>query len=107
MRPGAELRDTDGEPTLVGLESWDDLSPGRLVRMREQHRHGVQRRAIVGLMLLLGVVLPLGALAMIGVGVGWFEPSFALQVLAITLTPSVTGWLLVARWAFRPDGRGR
>ena len=68
MRPGAELGDTDGEPTLIGLESWHDLSPGQLVRMQEQHRHRVQRRAVLGLMLLLGVVLPLGALAMIGVG---------------------------------------
>ena len=75
--------------------------------MQEQHRHRVQRRAVLGLMLLLGVVLPLGSLAMIGVGLTWFEPSFALQVLAITLTPSFTGWLLVVRWAFRPDGRGR
>jgi hypothetical protein len=64
----------------------------------------MQRRAVLGLMLLLVIVLPLGALAMIGVGRGWFEPSFAVQVLAITLTPSFTGWLLVVRWAFRSDG---
>jgi hypothetical protein len=107
VRPGAELGDTDGEPTLIGLESWHDLSPTHLVRMQEQQRHRVQRRAVVGLMLLLGAVLPLGALAMIGVGMKWFEPLFALQVLAITLTPSFTGWLLVVRWAFRPDRRGR
>ena len=103
LRPGAELGETDGEPTLIGLESWHELSLRQLVGVREQHRHRVQRRAVLGLMLLLGVVLPLGALAMIGVGMGWFEPSFALQVLAITLTPSFTGWLLVVRWAFRPE----
>ena len=40
---------------------------------------------------------------MIGVGLDWFEPSFAVQVLAITLTPSFTGWLLVIRWAFQSD----
>jgi hypothetical protein len=97
------LGETDGEPTLVGDESWRDLSSRQLVREREQ-RHRMQGRAVLGLILLLGVVLPLGALAMVGVGVGWFEPSFALQVLAITLTPSFTGWLLVVRWAFRSDG---
>lgn len=107
LRPGAELGDTDGEPTLIGRESWHDLPVQHLVRLQEQHRHRVQRRAVLGLMLLLGVVLPLGALAMVGVGMAWFEPSFALQVLAITLTPSFTGWLLVVRWAFRPAERGR
>ena len=66
----------------------------------------MQRRAVLGLTLLLGVVLPLGALAMIGVGMRWFESSFALQVLAITLTPSFTGWLVVIRWAFKPELRG-
>jgi hypothetical protein len=74
-----------------------------VVRERKQ-RHRMQGRAVLGLMLLLGVVLPLGALAMVGVGIGWFEPSFALQVLTLTLAPSFTGWLLVVRWAFRPDG---
>ena len=107
VRPGAELGDTGGEATLIGLESWHDLSSRHLVRVQEEHRHRVQGRAVLGLMLLLGVVLPLGSLAMIGVGLAWFEPPFALQVLAITLAPSFTGWLLVVRWAFRPDGRGR
>ena len=65
----------------------------------------MQRRAVLGLMLLLGVVLPLGAVAMVGVGLGWFAPTFAVQVLALTITPSFTGWLLVVLWAFRPDGR--
>jgi hypothetical protein len=107
VRQGAELGNTHGELTLVGSESWDDLSPGRLVRMQEQHRHRVQRRAVAGLMLLLGVVLPLGALAMIGVGMEWSSRRSRSKVLAITLTPSLTGWLLAVRWAFRPDGRGR
>jgi len=63
----------------------------------------VQHRAVLGLTLLLVIVLPLGALAMAGVGLGWFKPSFA--VLAITLRPSFTGWLLVLRRAFRSDRR--
>ena len=93
------------EPTLVGVESWRDLPPGQLVWVREQQRNRMQGRAVVGLTLLLGAVVPLGVVAMVGVGVGWFTPSFALAVLGLTLTPSFTGWLLVVRWAFRPAGR--
>jgi hypothetical protein len=105
-RRGAELVETDGEPTLVGQESWDELSSHPLMSANDQQRHRIQRRAVMGLTLLLVIVLPFGALVMIGVGLGWFEPSFAVEVLALTLTPSFTGWLLVVRWAFRSDGRG-
>jgi hypothetical protein len=105
-RRGTELGETDGEPTLIGKESWDELSSRPVISANDQQRHRIQRRAVLGLTLLLVIVLPLGALAMTGVGLGWFEQSFAVQVLAITLTPSFTGWLLVARWAFRSDGHG-
>jgi len=88
---------------LIGKESWNELSSHPLISARDQQRHRIQHRAVLGPTLLLVIVLPLGALAMAGVGLGWFEPSFA--VLAITLRPSFTGWLLVLRWAFRSDGR--
>lgn len=104
-RPGVEQGETRGEPTLIGVESWRDLPSGQLVWEQARQRHRMQSRAVLGLILLLGVVLPLGALAMAGVGLGWFTPSFAVQVLAITITPSFTGWLLVVRWAFRSDER--
>ena len=104
-RPGVEQGETRGEPTLIGIESWRDLPSGPLVWEQERQRHRMQSRAVLGLMLLLGVVLPLGVLAMAGVGLGWFTASFAVQVLILTITPSFTGWLLVVRWAFRPDGR--
>ena len=106
VRPGTSLGETNGELTLIGEESWRDLSRWRPLSERELQRHRIQRRAVVGLMLLWGAVLPLGVLAMIGVAVGWFAPSFALSVLALVLTPLFTAWGLVLRWAFRPDGRG-
>ena len=106
-RPGTEQGESRGEPILIGVESWRDLPTGRLIWEQEKQRHRMQRRAVVGLTLLLALVLSLGVLAMLGVGLGWYAGPFAVQVLAITITPSFTGWLLVVRWAFRPDGRAR
>lgn len=105
-RRGAKLGETDGEPTLVGKESADQLSSQPLISAEREQRHHIQHRAVLGLTLLLVIVVPLGVLAMIGVGLGWFDSSFAVQVLAITLTPSFTGWLIVVRWAFRSSRRG-
>jgi hypothetical protein len=103
--PGSALVETGGEATLLGEESWRDLSRQQLVWVREDRRHRMQRRTVAGLMFLLGVVLSLGTLALVGVAAGWYAPSFALSVLGLTLTPSFAGWLVVVRSAFRRDSR--
>lgn len=99
-RHRASLGETRGEPTLIGEESSHDLSRRQLVWVRERQRHRIQGRAVLGLLLLLGVVLPLGALALVGVAAGWYPSWFALSVLGLTLTPSFAAWRLVVRWAF-------
>ena len=53
-RRGTRLGETDGEPTLIGKESWDELSSHPLISSNEQQqRHRIQRRAVLGLMILL------------------------------------------------------
>jgi uncharacterized BrkB/YihY/UPF0761 family membrane protein len=107
QRRGARLDETGGVPTLVGTENPEDLSHRQLVAvLDERHRQRVREKTLLGLTLLLGIVLPLGTLALVGVAAGWFDRSFALQVLVLTLTPSFTAWLLVVRWAFRRNRRG-
>ena len=105
-RRGADIEYTRGEATLVGVERAEELPHEQVVSEREQRqRHRVQDKALLGLVLLLGEVLFLGALAMLGVALQWFEWSFAIQVLMITVPPSFTAWLLVLGWAFRRGGR--
>ena len=107
-RRGATLGETNGVPTLIGEESAEQLSHAQVLSERAlQHRQWVQGKAVLGLLFLIGQVLPLTSLAMIGVAAGWFEWPFALEVLAITLTPSFTAWLFIVRWAFRHEGRHR
>jgi hypothetical protein len=106
VRPGTSLGETNGEPTLIGAESWLQLSRRPPLSEQEHQRHRIRRRAVLGLMLLWGAVVPLGMLAMIGVAAAWFAPAFALAVLALTLTPLFAAWRWVVRWAFRPDERG-
>lgn len=104
---GSDYTETDGELTLRGRESADDLAHDALIVERDQaQRHNVQNRALVGLMILLVEALLLGPLAMIGVAVGWFPQDFALQVLAITMGSSFTAWAIVLRWAFQRGARG-
>jgi hypothetical protein len=107
-RRGARIDETNGELTLVGDESAEQVSHARVLSERAlHHRQWVQGKAVLGLMFLIAQILPLGSLAMIGVAAGWFAAPFALQVLAVTLTPSFTAWLLVVAWAFRREGRHR
>jgi hypothetical protein len=105
-RRGTDVVYTRGEATLVGVERADELPHEQVVTEREQRqRHRVQNKALLGLELLLGEVLILGVAAMLGVAFRWFEWSFAIQVLMITVPPSFTAWLLVLGWAFRRGGR--
>jgi hypothetical protein len=104
-RRGAVIDTSGEEPTLVGRERAEDLSRQEVIFEREQRqRHRMQDRTILGLLILRGECLILGSLALIGVASGWFDASFAWKVLAITLTPSFTAWLIVVRWAFRRHG---
>ena len=105
-RPGSVVDDLGDGVVLVGTTEPDDVSAAPVVALVEaRHRRKVQDRTLLGLLFLLGEVLVLGVLAMAGVALGWFEPAFAIEVLAITVSPSFTAWLLVVRWAFRSGGR--
>ena len=105
-RRGADIEYTRGEATLVGVERAEEPAP-----RASGERTGAAAappgagQGPLGLVLLLGEVLFLGALAMLGVALQWFEWSFAIQVLMITVPPSFTAWLLVLGWAFRRGGR--
>jgi hypothetical protein len=104
--PGYYIAYFDGVKTLVGTESGAREDPVVALTELRQRRH-VQNTALLGLLLLLGQVLLLGVLAMVGVGSHWFEQGFAIEVLAITVTPSFTAWLMVVRWAFRLEASQR
>ncbi len=102
--PGSDYTMSGGELTARGRERWDELAPRQYVVPKAKvQRYRVQDRALRGLTLLLIEVLVLGTLALGGVAARWFDSPFALEVLAITLTPSFGAWLIVVRWAFRRD----
>jgi len=104
-RSGAVLGYTGRDPTLFGQEDAAELADGRLYEIADRRqRYRVQNRALVGLLMLLLEVLGLGGLAMVGVGLHWYDQMFALEVLGITLTPSFAAWMWVIKWAFRPSG---
>ena len=99
---GSDYAMTGTELTILGHEQSDELSHQQIVTERAQTQtFWVQGKAVVGLTILLGQVLLLGALAMIGVAASWFSSEFALELLAITLTPSFSAWIIIIRWAFR------
>jgi hypothetical protein len=98
--PGSEWTETDGELTLRGEETADELGHGDVV-IEQTHRHNVQNRALLGLMILVVEVLLLAVTSLIGVAAGWFPDDFALKFLALTLTPSFGAWVIVLRWAFQ------
>jgi hypothetical protein len=101
-RKGAWYGETDGEPTLVGIERYDQLESYPVLELRQIHL--IQRRAIWGLDVLLPEVLILGMMAMVGVAEHWFTAMFALEVLSLTITPSFAAWLIILRWAFPQRG---
>jgi hypothetical protein len=105
--PGSALTGAGDDLTARGDEEWYELSTKDAIRVRTQAQtYRMQDRAVFGLTVLLLEVLVLGTLAMVGVALGWYGDSFAIQALAITLTPLFSVWLLVLRWAFRRKGRG-
>jgi hypothetical protein len=106
-RPGSVVGQTRGEETLIGTTGAGELPDDPVVKLTEVFQlHRVQNKTLLGLLFLLVQVLVLGVLAMTGVALDWFDQGFAMQVLAITVSPSFTAWLLVVRWAFRKGGRG-
>jgi hypothetical protein len=105
-QPGTDLTVFGGEPTWTGRERWSELEtpPHYEIRPAKAQRFRVQDAALRGLVLLLLEAMVLGMLAMSGVAARWFDGPFALEVLAITLTPSFAAWIVVVRWAFRRGG---
>ena len=92
---------SEDETRLLDMAS-DPGAPDYPYGERDQtQRHAVQNKALLGLTLLLVEVLLLGTLAMVGTAAHWFPEDFALQVLAITLAPSFSAWVIVLRWAFQ------
>lgn len=103
--PGARYEQTGDELTLVGIERYDQVQHEKIIAIKDrEHTYVIQRRALLGLCALLVEVLVLGLMAMIGIANDWFSDTFALQLLAMTITPSFAAWIIVLRWAFR---RGR
>jgi|SoiMethySBSTD1v2_1073268.scaffolds.fasta_scaffold167583_4 hypothetical protein len=102
-RPGAVVRMSEGESTLVGVETAAELEQRAAIAV-VVHRIWVRRMAVRALLILVGEVALLATLAMAGVAAGRFSDAFALQLLGITLGPSFAAWIVIVKWAFWKGG---